>query len=332
MAESAVHRTRHGIEVEAGAEEVYRLVARAEGWPHIFPPSVHVERLDQGGSEDEAGAGRARWERLRIWAFANGEVRSWTSRRELLPEEGRIVFRQEVSSAPVAAMGGEWIVEEDGEGHSTVTLLHDFRVVDDDADAVAWVRRAVDTNSTAELESLKRAAETLAAEPGVLLEFEDAVEIAGDGADVHEFLFRADRWEERLPHVSRLVLTEPGPELQTVEMDTEAADGSVHTTRSVRVSFAPDRLVYKQTQVPALMAAHTGRWTVAPAAGGAVRAASGHTVVLRPERIAEVLGSRATLDDARRLVRGALGRNSRTTLELAKEYAERLAKERAGAA
>lgn len=311
MSDSAVHRTRHSIEVAASVETVYGLVARAEDWPHIFPPSVHVERLQGDG----------RQERLKIYAFANGEVRSWTSRRELAPERARIAFRQEVSSPPVESMGGDWIVEPAGEGRSTVTLLHDFRVVDDDPEALAWVRRAVDTNSDAELGALKKAAETFAAEPGVLLAFEDAVDIAGSQADVHEFLLRADLWEQRLPHVSRLVLTEPGPDLQTVEMDTEAADGSVHTTKSVRVSFAPDRLVYKQTEVPALMAAHTGRWSITPTAAG-VRAASWHTVVLRPDRVREVLGARATLEDARKLVRGALGRNSTATLLLAKEHAE----------
>ncbi|WKD32276.1 aromatase/cyclase [Streptomyces xanthophaeus] len=311
MSDSAVHRTRHSTEVAASAETVYQLVARAEDWPHIFPPSVHVERLEGDG----------RQERLKIWAFANGEVRSWTSRRELAPERARVSFRQEVSSHPVEAMGGEWIVEPAGEGRSTVTLLHDFRVAGDDAEALAWVLRAVDTNSDAELAALKQAAETFAAEPGVLLAFEDAVEIEGSQEDVHEFLLRADLWEERLPHVSRLVLTEPGPDLQTVEMDTAAPDGSVHTTRSVRVSFAPDRLVYKQTEVPALMAAHTGRWTLTPTATG-VRAASWHTVVLRPERVREVLGPEATLEDARRLVRGSLGRNSTATLLLAKAHAE----------
>ncbi|WP_299527730.1 aromatase/cyclase [uncultured Streptomyces sp.] len=311
MSDNAVHRTRHSTEVEASAGAVYRIVAEAENWPHIFPPTVHVDRTE----------GDDRRERLHIWAFANGVVRDWTSRRELDPEGHRVTFRQEVSAHPVAAMGGEWIIEPAGEGRTSVTLLHDFRVVDDDAEALEWVSRAVDTNSESELAALKRAAESFAREPGVLLSFEDAVDIAGSGQDVYDFLLRADRWEERLPHVSRLVLTEPAPDVQTVEMDTRAADGSVHTTRSVRVSFGPDRLVYKQTEVPALMAAHTGRWTVVPTGDG-VRAVSHHTVVLRPDRVRELLGEQAVLEDARRLVRTSLGTNSTATLNLAKAYAE----------
>ncbi|MBT2415274.1 aromatase/cyclase [Streptomyces sp. ISL-12] len=313
MSDSGVVRTRHAIDVAAEPKAVYELIVAADNWPHIFPPTVHVEKLE--------GDGRS--ERLRIWAFANREVRSWTSRRELDPSALRVRFRQEVSSAPVASMGGEWIIEA-APGGSSVVLLHDFTVVDDDPVAREWVERAVDTNSGSELAALKATAESLAAEPRALLSFADHVDISGPQQEVYDFLWRADLWEERLPHVSRLVLTEPGEDLQTVEMDTRAADGSVHTTKSVRVGFAPDRLVYKQTQVPQLMAAHSGRWTIEATEHG-VRATSHHTVLLRPERVQELLGPDATLDTARDLVRKALGKNSTATLTLAKETAERAA-------
>ncbi|RMB82959.1 aromatase/cyclase [Streptomyces shenzhenensis] len=313
MSESDVIRTRHTIDVAAEPKAVYELIAAAEDWPHIFPPTVHVAKLD----------GDSRSERLRIWAFANGEVRSWTSRRELDPSSLRVAFRQEVSSAPVAAMGGEWIIKA-APGGSSVVLLHDFTVVDDDSTAREWVERAVDTNSGSELAALKTAAESLAAEPRALLSFADFVDISGPQQEVYDFLWRADLWKERLPHVSRLVLTEPGEDLQTVEMDTRTADGSVHTTKSVRVGFGPDRLVYKQIQVPPLMTAHTGRWTIEPTERG-VRATSQHTVVLRTDRVQELLGPDATIDTARDLVRSALGKNSTATLTLAKEAAERAA-------
>ncbi|MFF7551904.1 aromatase/cyclase [Streptomyces olivaceus] len=313
MSDSNVVRTRHAIDVAADPKAVYELIAAAEDWPHIFPPTVHVQKLD----------GDDRSERLRLWAFANGEVRSWTSRRALDPGSLRVAFRQVVSSPPVASMGGEWIVEA-APGGSRAVLLHDFTVVDDDTASRDWVERSVDGNSRSELAALKTAAESLAAEPRALLSFADQVGISGPRQEVYDFLWRADRWEERLPHVNRLVLTEPGADLQTVEMDTLAPDGSTHTTKSVRVGFAPDRLVYKQTEVPPLMAAHTGSWTIERTAAG-VLATSHHTVVLRPERVRELLGPDATLDTARDLVRASLGRNSTATLGLARAAAERAA-------
>ena len=47
----------------------------------------------------------------------------------------RISFRQEVSSPPVASMGGTWIVEAITADESRVRLLHDFRAVDDDPES-----------------------------------------------------------------------------------------------------------------------------------------------------------------------------------------------------
>lgn len=261
MPQLHVHTTEHSVEVAADPQALYGVVADADRWPHVFPPTVHVERL-------EGGAG---WEQLRLWAFANGEVRSWTSRRELDAARLRVSFRQEVSSPPVASMGGEWRIERLPGGRVRVVLLHDFSVLDDSPQAAAWVGRAVDANSTAELAALRSAAETLTARPEVLLSFRDTVDIAAAGKEVYDFLYRADLWEERLPHVSRLVLGEEVRNLQTVEMDTRAVDGAVHTTRSVRVCFPHDRIVYKQTEVPELMAAHTGRWTLVPIDPGADR-------------------------------------------------------------
>ncbi|MEF2529087.1 hypothetical protein [Streptomyces sp. CS62] len=105
-------------------------------------------------------------------------------------------------------------------------------------------------------------------------------------------------------------------------MDTLTADGSVHTTESVRVCFPhAGRIVYKQTTTPALMAAHTGEWSVIPDETG-VTAVSQHSVLLREEAVERVLGPGTTVAQARQYVREALGRNSTATLALAKQHAE----------
>lgn len=69
------------------------------------------------------------------------------------------------------------------------------------------------------------------------------------------------------------------------------------------------------------MAAHTGEWSVLPDESG-VSVVSQHSVVLREEAVAGVLGPEADLARARRYVREALGRNSTVTLNLAKRHAE----------
>lgn len=311
------HRAEHRITVQAPAQTVFGLIADVEAWPGVFPPTVHVEVLERGAGE----------ERIRLWATANDSVKTWTSRRVLDPGGLRVTFRQEASQPPVAAMGGEWIVEPLGDSRALVRLLHDFRAVDDDPDGAQWITRAVDRNSQAELDALRRAAEGAAGAGELSLRFDDVVDVAGDPAQVYDFLNDAGQWEHRLPHVRRVVLEESTPGLQLLEMDTLTPNGAVHTTKSVRVCFPSSAIVYKQLRTPALMTVHNGCWRVEKSPSGCT-VTSTHTVVLNPEAIAPVLGEGATVQDARTFVRDALGRNSTATMRFAKEHAERAARER----
>ncbi|MCH0542329.1 aromatase/cyclase [Streptomyces sp. MUM 203J] len=301
----------HEITVQAPAAEVYRLIAEVENWPRIFPPTVYVDHVERGDRE----------ERIRIWATANGEVKNWTSRRTLDPEELRITFRQEVSAPPVASMGGTWIIEPLADGASRIRLLHDYRAVDDDPESLKWIDEAVDRNSRSELAALKTNVELAHAAAEVTFSFEDTVQIDGSAKDVYDFVNEADRWEERLPHVASVRLDEVSPGLQVLEMDSRAKDGSTHTTKSYRVCFPHHRIAYKQVTLPALMSLHTGYWTFTENEDG-VAASSQHTVVLNTENITRILGPEAGVAEAREYVRTALSTNSRATLGYAKNHAE----------
>ncbi|MFC9975256.1 aromatase/cyclase [Spirillospora sp. NPDC127200] len=313
MPQPAIHQTEHRITVSAPAREVYDLIADVTRWPRIFPPTVHAEQLRLHG----------RQETIRLWATANGQVRTWTSRRRLDPDGLRVAFRQEAAPPPAASMGGQWIIEPlPGGAGSLVRLTHDFAALGDDPEGVEWISQAVDRNSEAELAALKGAAERDGSPDGLELSFTDSVRIDGDAAEVYEFVRAAELWPQRVPHVDRIVLTEEAPGLQLMEMDTRAADGSTHTTSSVRVCFPAERIVYKQLRTPALMKVHTGEWTFRQE-GGTALVTSGHTVVIDPDAVHAVLGEQTSIEDARRLVRGALGRNSTATLECARAHVER---------
>ncbi|MFF3411884.1 aromatase/cyclase [Streptomyces sp. NPDC002742] len=304
-------QVEHAITVEAPAAAVYRLIAEVENWPRIFPPTLYVDHVERGANE----------ERIRIWATANGEAKNWTSRRTLDPESLRITFRQEVSTPPVAAMGGTWIIEPLSGTSSRVRLLHDYRAVDDDPDGLKWIDEAVDRNSRSELAALKTNVELAHASEEITFSFEDTVEVAGAAKDAYDFVNEAGLWAERLPHVASVRFSEDTPGLQVLEMDTRAKDGSTHTTKSYRVVFPHHLIAYKQVTLPALMTLHTGRWTFAESASG-VAVTSQHTVVLNTANITAVLGPGAGVTDAREYVRGALSANSRATLGHAKDYAE----------
>ena len=227
MSETAPRAVEHQVTVRAPARTVFAMIADVENWPRLFPPSVHVQRLDVTGSE----------ERIRIWATANGEIKSWSSRRVLEPDAMRISFRQEVSSPPVASMGGTWIIEPITVDESRIRLVHDFRAVDDDPEALAWIEQAVDRNSKSELAALQASVELPSGSDDLVMTFEDTVAVKGSAADVYDFLNEAQLWSQRLPHVARASLVEESPGVQLLEMDTQTKDGSTHTTRSVRVCF-----------------------------------------------------------------------------------------------
>jgi aromatase len=300
----------HSITVAAPPSVVYQAVADATRWPQVFGPTVHLEQEDLGGGT----------ERLHLWATANGEVRNWTSLRELDPEALRVSFRQEKPSAPVLAMGGQWRITATGDG-SLVELTHDYRAADGDDSGLEWIARAVDRNSEAELASMKAAVEARVARAELEFSFSVTVEVDRDGAGVYDFLYRSDLWPQRLPHVAALKLTEERPGIQLMEMDTVANDGTVHTTTSARVCFPGERIVYKQLATPKLLAVHTGRWEFEKCGDG-VAVTSRHTVVLDSDAIGPVLGADTTIADAKVAVVAALSGNSRITLEHAKAFAE----------
>lgn len=312
MSQQGLREVEHGITVSAPADVVYRLLAEVANWPRIFPPTIYVDHLEREANE----------ERIRIWATANGEAKNWTSRRTLDPQRRRIRFRQEVSTPPVAAMGGEWIVEELSGTESRIRLLHDYRAVDDDPEGLAWIDEAVDTNSRSELAALKGNVEAAHAAEDLTFSFEDEIRIAGSAKDAYDFINEASLWSERLPHVARVTCEEDKPGLQRLEMDTRAKDGSTHTTVSYRVCFPHRGIAYKQVTLPALMTLHTGYWTFEEDEEG-TRAASQHTVTLNTDNIAAVLGADATVADAKEYVRNALSTNSLATLNHAKDHAER---------
>jgi aromatase len=312
VAQPATHHTEHQIRLQAPPEIAYRTIADVARWPYTFTPTIHAERLE----------GDDREELIRIWALANGEVKTWISRRQLDPVARRVEFRQEESQHPVAAMSGIWALKPLSARETLVTLTHDYQAVDDDPEAVRWIRDAVDSNSRAELDKLRQAVEGTQEQAELLLSFEDSVDVDGTRADVYDFLNRAERWPERLPHVARLELREDTPGIQVMQMDTKAADGSVHSTRSIRVCFPESRIVYKQTTLPALMSAHVGEWRLTGRADGGLTVTAKHVVLLKRSAITEVLGEGTTVRKAREFVQRALSGNSTTTLLHAKTYAE----------
>ncbi|MFJ4276046.1 SRPBCC family protein [Streptomyces coelicoflavus] len=305
-------------EVDAPAGVLYGLIADALRWPVFLPPTVHVEQLEFDGES----------ERLRMWVTANDEIRSWTTRRVLDPVAHRVDFRQEVLPRPVTSMGGSWSVEPRGPERSLVTLRNDFSVDGNARADVDWVRRATTANSRAALANLRGLAERWRRLDDLVLSFEDTTRVDAPVEPVYGFLHRFGDRPDAVPGATGIDIAEQAPGVQLMTVRLNGADGTARTTESVRIGFPhAGRIVYKDvrdSEQPALLAAHAGEWSVEPEPWG-----TGVTVVARHHAVLDEDGVRERYGDgadavrlAREALRARLARESAAALRLAKEHAE----------
>ena len=297
------------ITADAPVEVLRELITDVERWPQLHRPAVHAEFLER--KDDEA--------LIQHWAVTGDRsVRTWKARRWI--EEDRIVVAHEPAEKPLASVGGEWVFTPAGGGRTLVTMRHEFVLHDDDARLAAAQSESMRRGARAYLDTLKYAAEARDELAELIISFEDPLFIAGSIEDVYAYLYEADKWPERIPHVARLVMEETTSGIQFFDMDTVSADGSAHTTRSVRVCLPYGKIVYKQTQPPKTMHAHTGHWVFTETPEGVIASAR-HTATIRTEGL-HLLGEGTTVQGARKYLRKILSANSMGNLRLAKEYAE----------
>jgi aromatase len=310
-----IRETEHSRVVSAPPDRLYALVADVSRWPVLLGPCIRARRVSEQTEQ----------ELIEIWAWANGQVTPWTSRRTLDPAGMRIGFRQERSAAPVAAMSGSWSFRPTGGGRTRVTLAHRFSAVADgpgpESAALDRITEAVDRNTEDELTALAAFAELGHPPDRLVFTFGDRMELPGVAVtDAYDFIHRADLWPERLPHVRRVDLREGPGGVQHMEMDTVTPDGLAHTTTSVRLCDRATSIAYKQTALPALLSGHSGVWEFERTGTGAA-VTSRHTVALDPAAVERVLGPGTTPARARAHLRDALGANSRATMEAARGHA-----------
>ncbi|MCX5339773.1 aromatase/cyclase [Streptomyces atratus] len=300
----------HTTVIDSSADEVYHSLEDVGQWSQMFEPTIHSAELARDKNKQT----------IQLWAIANGEPKSWVSERQLDPVARTIRFAQTVTAPPVAEMSGEWQVLPLSEHSCSVQLSHTYRAEDGSAESLDWIARAVDTNSTKELAALRFAVERDADSELSPFTFTDSVDTTADPVLLFSFLDRGELWSGRLDHVAEAEMKEFPDGLQLLRMRTRTPDGDTHVTESYRVSQSPARILYKQVTLPALLALHTGTWTIAPA-GESWQVTSEHTVAINPEAVQKVLGPSATLSDAKQLARRNLGNNSLRTLEAAVRWA-----------
>ncbi|MEU4209187.1 aromatase/cyclase [Streptomyces sp. NPDC026206] len=309
------HTVRHTITAGAPARLVYDLVADLGKWAQHFAPAVHAEVLERGEDGTEL---------VRRWALTGGTtVRCWDARRQLDGNGLRITLDQVDPQAPLESMRATWTFVAQADGTTAVDLTHEFTVRDDEPGPAAAVDRLTDElneRTPAQLAALKETAEEWEDLEPRVISFEDPLFIGGRLEDVYAFLYAADKWPERVPHVAKLEMSEETPGIQFFDMHTHTPDGRDHTTRSVRVCLPAHKIVYKQINLPALLDAHTGHWVFTETPEGVIAHAR-HTATIKTSALS-LLGEGTTVADARKYLRRVLSTNSLQTLRYAQQFAE----------
>jgi C7-C12 aromatase (ARO/CYC) len=310
---STEQQVTESVTIDAGYDVVFDLVREVANWPQFHLPAVHAEIL----------RGTADGELVQHWSLTGpATVRTWRSLRRTDRSGHRISFEDKDVESPATACRGEWVFTELAPHRTSVELRHHV-TAPADADLGPLLDR-ITQDSKENLDTLRVTAERHAELDELVLSFTDPLFIAGSIEDAYDYLYRADLWPERVPHVVALTMTEDVPNIQFFDMDTKTPDGSPHTTRSVRICLPHNLIVYKQTAVPPLLDAHTGHWRFTQTPEGVVAEAR-HTTTIKRAGLS-LLGDGTTVAGARRYLRRVLGGNSLGNLRLAKTFAE----ERAG--
>ncbi|CAL9642181.1 aromatase/cyclase [Streptomyces sp. enrichment culture] len=302
-----------GVVIDADLGTVFDLVADVAGWPQFHRSAVHAEVVHT----NEKG------ELVQYWELAgDSAVRTWKTVRRTDRPGRRITFTHWEAETPATEIRGEWVFAELGPERTQVELHHHVGAPAG-ADLGPLLDR-IGRDSEDHLATLRDTAERRAELDELVVSFTDPLFIAGSVEDAYDYLYRADLWPERIPHVVGLSMTEDVPNVQFFDMDTKGPDGSTHTVRSVRICLPSRLIVYKQISLPAMLDAHTGHWRFTETREGVVAEAR-HTSTIKRSALSQ-LGGATTIDEARRYLRRLLSGNSMSNLRLAKAFAE----ERAG--
>jgi aromatase len=151
---NAMFHTEHTVTVEAPADVVYAVLADVEGYADLFPPTESVTMLE----ETEA------YQIARLVVDVSGQVQSWVTRRDLDRERRTISYRQLENAAMVESMGGEWRALPLDDQHTQLVITHDFaarttEAVPSQKKATELLRTAVENNSHADLDAVRKEAE-----------------------------------------------------------------------------------------------------------------------------------------------------------------------------
>ncbi len=158
-----MHHAEHAVTVNAPIDTVWAVLLDVARYADIFPPTQQVDLLEESDTHQIA----------RLVVDVNGELASWTSRRDINTDDHIISYRQLDTAPIVGSMGGQWRAFPLPGDATQLVLTHDFRIrtpvngvvaerfTAEEADEL--LQSVVERNSVADLAAVKMDAERVAA-------------------------------------------------------------------------------------------------------------------------------------------------------------------------
>jgi aromatase len=151
---NAMFHTEHTVTVEAPADVVFAVLADIEGYANLFPPTQESTILEESETHQIA----------RLVVDVSGQIQSWVTRRDIDRERRVIAYRQLENAPMIEFMGGEWRALPLDEKRTQLVITHDFaarptEAVPSQEKATELLRAAVDRNSDADLDAVRKESE-----------------------------------------------------------------------------------------------------------------------------------------------------------------------------
>jgi aromatase len=235
-------KIEHVIEVDATVDAAFEFCVNAACWPQVLPPCLDARVIEESESS----------QRIFLTARANEQIFSWESERRLDRSNKRIAFSQSRPSPLVEYMHGQWEVAASGE-KTVIKLSHEFKVrgevgglvagVSTPEDAMAFMSRTVDENSTRELNAIAAHLQRNVWRH----EFSETVLIKQSRAAIYKLLSDVKNWPWLLPHCNAVDMLSEDPGYQEFTMSVRVGehDESIRSTACCELivsnTFSPSR-------------------------------------------------------------------------------------------
>jgi ribosome-associated toxin RatA of RatAB toxin-antitoxin module len=316
------YHASHQVTCDVPASQVYDLVRASSRWPALLEPCEEVRVLESG----------ADFELIEISARVGGELMTWRSRRHFTPAAYGVDTDIIQPMKLVKAMTTTWRVVELNCQQSVLLLEHFYDLcgdvagqvagVETEADAVGFISRAIDANSSVELGNMKEAAERAAAGTGQRdYHLRHSVICAAPADTVYELIRYTTHWPRVIDACLSAVPAGSDGTGEIVRIDA-MQEGQVVSWETRRQYFDDIRRIDYTLPVPMpFVESMSGQWRVIALGSGK----SLLTVDRSWRMLADVSGIRAgisTVDEAAALVRNFVDGNASAEMAAFRAFVE----------